>query len=113
MRNYVQDGDRIDVVATTPVVSGDVDVVGTELLGVAVADAETGDTAAFAVRGVFLIPKVSAADITQGEDVIWDASANAAQDEAFSQAAGDFVCGKAWQSAGVGTTTVAVRLKES
>jgi predicted RecA/RadA family phage recombinase len=110
MQNYDQDGDRLSVILAGTVNSGDVDVVGTGLLGVALSDGVLNDTIEYAVEGVFRIPKASAAVIAQGEQVLYDASAGNVDDDAATPAAGDFLCGVAWEAAGNGVTTIAVKI---
>lgn len=73
MRNYVQRGDTLDIVAPAAVLSGGVVIVGS-IVGVSNVDAETGETFALDVVGVFTLPKVSALAINQGDAVYWDAT---------------------------------------
>ncbi|MEO9132430.1 MAG: DUF2190 family protein [Sphingomonas sp.] len=75
MRNYVQRGDTLDIIAAAVVASGDVVIKGS-IIGIANADAAVGDTFALDVVGVFNLPKVAALAIGQGDVVYWD-SANA------------------------------------
>ena len=86
--NFVQPGDVIDHVATANISSGDVVKVGA-ILGVALADIANGDTGPVAVRGVFTVPKVTAAVIAAGEDLTWDVSAGKFDDNAATPATGD------------------------
>ena len=110
MDNQYKDGNRMTVTASGAVQSGDVDVIGTGLLGVAVISGVSGDSIPYALEGVYLIPKVSGAVIQQGEQVLWDVSANAADDENATPAAGDFLCGYAVEARGNGDTTVPVKI---
>jgi len=113
MKNYIAPGTRIDFTLTAAATSGVPFAVGTGLLGVPSVSGEIGDTIAVAVEGVFEVPKVSGADITQGEQVLWDESVDAVDDDQATPATGDFLCGYAWADAGVGTTTVLVRINKT
>ena len=113
MDNYREDGSRIEKTLAGAVSSGDVDVVGTGLLGVALIDGVSGDVIPYAIEGVFTLPKASAAVITEGEQVLWDSSAGNVDDDQATPASGDFLCGYAMESAGNGVTTVAVRINKT
>ena len=73
MRNYVQRGDTLDIIASADVASGDVVIKGS-IIGIANADAAIGDTFALDVVGVFNLPKVAALAIGQGDTVYWDSA---------------------------------------
>ena len=60
MKNFLQPGDSIDVDAPADVVSGQGVLVGTSLLGVAVASKLSGEKVAIAVKGVFTMDKLTA-----------------------------------------------------
>lgn len=117
MDNYIAEGTRIEKTLSGTVSAGDVDVVGTGLLGVALEDGVSGDTIVYAIEGVFKIPKVSAAVIAAGEQVLWDVSADSgngeADDDAATPATGDFLAGYAMEAAGNGDTTVLVRINKT
>jgi len=117
MDNYIAEGSRLEVTLSGTVSAGDVDVVGTGLLGVALEDGVSGDTIAYAIEGVFKVPKVTAAVIAAGEQVLWDVSADSgngqADDDAATPATGDFLCGYAIEAAGNGDTTVLVRINKT
>ena len=115
-KNFVQPGDVINWTnGGTAVVSGGVVVIGTNgdaVLGVALVDIANGASGAVQIRGVFTVPKVSAAVIAIGETLVWDSSAGAFDDNAATPATGD-VSGPAafaWESAGNGVTTLNVML---
>jgi predicted RecA/RadA family phage recombinase len=84
------------------------------LLGVALEDGAIGETIDYATEGVFTLPKVSAAAITKGQQVLFDVSANsgagAVDDDQATPATGDFLCGIAWETAGAGVTEIAVKI---
>jgi predicted RecA/RadA family phage recombinase len=73
MKNFVQTGDIVPVIAPADVKSGDLVVVGT-LFGVAHADAASGAPVEIKTSGVFILPKTSAQAWTQGVKVYWDAT---------------------------------------
>tara|TARA_R110002049_G_scaffold173699_1_gene340591 strand:+ start:1264 stop:1638 length:375 start_codon:yes stop_codon:yes gene_type:complete len=111
--NFIQDGNVIDYTAGADITSGSVVKLG-NILGVALTDIANGATGSVAIRGVFRVPKVSGAVITQGESLTWDVSANASagafDDNLATPATGD-VTGPpavAAESAGSGATTLAV-----
>ncbi len=113
MDNFKQHGDRILFTLTGAQVSGDPLVVGTGLLGVAMNDGANTEVIDCAVEGVFELPKVSAAVIARGEQVLFDVSAGAngeVDDDAATPAAGDFLCGYAWEAAGAATTVCLVKI---
>lgn len=109
MKNYHQDGRVIDHVLAADCNSGDVIVKGA-LVGVAVTGGKAGDTIALAIEGVFALPKLNTAVITDGmADLIWDISASRVI--VASAASGDVTgFGAAIGAAGNGTTEVLVKL---
>jgi len=109
---FVRPGETLPVVLAGTVAVDDVDVVGTGLLGVALSAGVSGDTINYGIEGVWNLPKVSAAVIAQGEQVLWDVSAGAVDDDAATPAAGDFLCGYADEAAGSGVLEIAVHINE-
>lgn len=105
MRNYVQRGDTLDIVAAAAVASGDVVIKGA-IVGVSNVDAEIGDTFALDVVGVFTLPKVAALAIGQGDVVYWD-SANRV---VTKTAGGNTKLGVATEAVPNPSASVAVRL---
>lgn len=65
MKNFVQQGKTIDVVAGADIASGDIVVVGATA-GIAVNKTANGDTATLHLEGVYEVPKVASGAITQG-----------------------------------------------
>jgi len=111
--NYVQAGNVIQHTAGADITSGSVVKVGA-LLGVALQDIANGATGPVQIRGVFTVPKVSAAVIAAGERLVWDVSAASGagefDDSAASPATGD-VSGEAavaFEAAGNGVTSLKV-----
>lgn len=110
----VQDGTTYEhtnaggaITAGTPVAVGTVSA----FLGVAATDiaASTG-VGTLNVTGVFTLPKVSAAVFAAGDQVLWDSSASAVDDNAAVAATGDFLCGTAWVAGANGETTATIKL---
>lgn len=107
--NYVQDGTVIPFTAGANISSGQVVRIG-QILGVALDDVASGAVGQAQIRGVFDVPKVSAAVIAAGESLVWDASAAAFDDNAATPATGDVsgAAAVAFEAAGNGVTTIAV-----
>ena len=110
MDTFKSHGDRILHTLTAVASSGNPVVVGTGLLGIAMNDGIIGDNIDTAIEGVFELPKVSAAVIARGDQVLWDASAAAVDDDAATPATGDFLCGTAMEAAGNGVTAIDVKI---
>jgi len=87
---YVEAGETMDyanssgstIVANTPVVVG-------QQIGIVLEDIADGATGVLGMKGVYNVPKADAADIAQGESVMWDASAGKFDDNAATPATGD------------------------
>lgn len=111
-KNLVRDGNTITYANATgsDIASGSVVVIGA-MLGVALVDIADGASGEVAMQGVFDLPKAAAAEIAQGETVIYDVSASEFDDNQAVPAAGD-VSGAAvaWEAAGAGAETVRVKL---
>lgn len=101
MKNYVQPGMNLEVVAPAAVSSGDGVMVG-DLFGVASGDAESGATMVLATEGVFELSKVSAAVLAQGGKCYWDAGVS--DDDTKP------MIGYAIEAAGAGVLKVKVKL---
>jgi predicted RecA/RadA family phage recombinase len=74
MRNFVQPGHLITVVAAAAIVAGSGVLVGS-LFGIASTDAAEDDQVELAVDGVFDIAKTAAITFDPGDDVYWDNTA--------------------------------------
>lgn len=107
-RNFVNQGDTIDVVATAAVTSGTPIAVGA-LAAIPLTTAPIGATFAARVEGVFTVPKATGNAFTVGARVNFRPSTNS-----FTLAAavaGDLIgAGIAVQAAAAGDTTATVRL---
>lgn len=106
MENYVQNGDVIPFTAGATITSGQVVAIG-NILGVACSDVANGAAGLARIRGVFTVPKVSAAVIAAGESLTWDVSAAAFDDNAATPATGDLTGAPAvaFEAAGNGVTS--------
>ncbi|MCG8357609.1 MAG: DUF2190 family protein [Kiloniellales bacterium] len=111
-KNLIQDGTRMtyENASGSTIAGGSLVVVGNHF-GVAAADIPDGGVGALLMEGVFELPKVAAADIGQGQSVIWDVSNGAFDDNLATPAAGDVSgAATAWAAAGVNATVVAVKI---
>lgn len=109
--NYVNDGQVITYSNSgSAISSGDVVIIN-NIVGVALVDIANGASGSVAIEGVFTVPAVSAAVISQGEAVIWDATAEAFEDDQHAAGTGDITgaC-VAMADSGNGDTTVMVKL---
>ena len=68
MKNQVQKGENITVIATTVAASGDVVKIG-NIIGIAATDADVGDQIDVVTVGVFDLPKVGANALAVGDAV--------------------------------------------
>lgn len=110
--NYQQPGEVIPWTNGTgaAVESGQVVKVG-HLLGVAAVDIPNAGVGSVYIDGVFVVPKVSASVIAQGEKVLWDVSAGAFAHAGATPATGDVSnAAIAVEAAGNGATSLAVKL---
>lgn len=109
MDKFVADGKTITITAGGTVTAGDVDVIGTGLVGVAQNSGVSGDSIVYAIEGVYRLAKITGA-IAAGDILDWDVS-GAAVGKAITPAAGDVEdFGVAMEAAASGATTVAVKL---
>ena len=105
MKNYVQEGTVLTVVAPADVVSGQLVTVGS-IVGVAAYDAKSGTEVEVRVEGVFSLPKTPGDAVAAGAPV--KATAGGVIDGAATA-----VVGYAVAAAGSGTSVVNVRLVPS
>ncbi len=104
MRNFVQPGDTVTVIAPAAVNSGDGMLVGA-LFGVAVATAAISTNVEMVTEGVVDLPKAAVA-ITQGAKVYWITATS----NVTTASAGNTLIGCAIVAAAVGDATARVRL---
>jgi predicted RecA/RadA family phage recombinase len=105
MKNYIQDGMRMNYTPSSAVTSGQAVLVGSKI-GVAVADIAANATGALAMDGVFELPKVTTDVVAQGDALYWDNTAK----KLTKTATNNTYAGYAVEAAGNGTTTVKVRI---
>lgn len=106
MKNYVQEGIVLTVIAPTTVKSGDLVQTGV-IVGVAACDAEVSERLELRVDGVFEIPKIAPADVL-AESAVAKATFTAGLGKI--SATGTVNVGWVTEGAGAGTTSVKVRL---
>lgn len=109
--NHSAPGDVLQHTASSAITSGSV-VVMNGLLGVALGDIASGETGSVAIGEVWTLPKVSGADISQGQTMTWDISESAFDDDQATAASGDITgpTAVAAADAGTGEETVKVLL---
>jgi predicted RecA/RadA family phage recombinase len=103
MRNFVQAGDTVNVLAPYNVTSGNGVRIGA-LFGVAVTDAVQGESVPIKTTGVFDLPKNTNDAFSVGENVFWD------PDNRLCTTGGTLNIGVAVEGAAPGAATVRVRL---
>ncbi|WP_444905113.1 capsid cement protein [Microbulbifer sp. CnH-101-E] len=110
--NFVQYGHMLDYTNNTSalITSGQVLAVGA-VLGVAMDDIAVGTSGVIAIDGVFTVPKVSAAEIGQGETLTWVVASSSFDNNAATAATGDITGPAAFaaEAAGDGVTSLAVK----
>lgn len=107
MKNFLQEGTILNVVAPATVVSGDFVVVGA-FFGVAQTDAASGALVPIVREGIFTLPKATGTAWTAGDQLYWDSGAA----KFTKTAAGNKAIGIAAADAASGDATGAVSLEE-
>lgn len=107
MKNFIQPGDSLDMIAPATLASGDGVLIGA-LFGVAASAAASGARVAIATKGVFEMPKASAENIAAGAILHWDDSAKELTLD--SDTGGNPKVGVAVQASAGGAPTVRIRL---
>jgi predicted RecA/RadA family phage recombinase len=103
MKNFVQKGNKITLVATAAIASGAIVEVGA-LAGVSAGAYAIGDTAVVELCGVYNLPKGAGA-ISQGAKLYSDAAGNAT-----ATVGTNVFLGYAFESVLTGATSINVRL---
>ena len=75
MTNELRDGQIIQYLAGSDIVSGQPVVIGNRI-GIAQADIASGDSGAVKMEGCYQVTKVSAQAWAAGDEIFWDASAS-------------------------------------
>lgn len=106
MKNFLQEGTIINVVAPATVASGDFVVVGA-FFGVAQTDAASGALVPIVREGVFTLPKTTGTAWTAGDKLYWDSGTS----KFTKTAAGNALYGVAAADAASGDATGAVSIE--
>lgn len=108
MKNYIQPGNVIDIIAAAALTSGQAFPVGC-LLAVPVIDGVIGQIVPSHIEGVFELPKLSSAAFTAGQSLRWKVSTK--QFSTTGAATGDLEgCAVAIAAAPNPSATVLVKL---
>ena len=105
MKNFIQRGDMITVIAPTGGVTSGQGVLIGNLFGVAGITVAEGESVEIATAGVYELPKLASAVIAAGARVAWDDTAK----QVVLPGIGMVPIGIATLAAGNGVTTVRVR----
>lgn len=108
MRNYIQRGDALTILAPANIASG-AGLLVDSLFGIANGKATTGENVVLSTVGVFSLPKVTANAFALGAKVYWATATN----NVTSTVGANKLIGVAVEVAGAGTTAVKVRLNGS
>lgn len=106
MKNYVQPGQMITIVAAAAIASGDVVEIGDFEAGVASKAAAIGESVECSLAGVFSLAKAGATVLAIGASVDWNATTKLV----VAGGTGDFKLGKVFEAAGNGPTSVKILL---
>ena len=108
-KNHIQEGDVLDYVNTgSAIASGDVVVLGSNKIGVALGDIAAGATGSVAVEEVYLLPKTAGVAMVQGAKAYWDSTPG----EITNVATGNVYAGYVFAGAASGDASVAVKLNQ-
>jgi predicted RecA/RadA family phage recombinase len=105
MKNFIQDGNVINVVAGAAIASGDPVKQGA-FIGVAASTVLTGETVPVNISGVFEVPCLSTDVVAQGDALYFDES----ESRLTLSAGPNDLAGYAWSAKANGVATVEVRL---
>ncbi|WP_444958112.1 capsid cement protein [Microbulbifer sp. ZKSA002] len=112
VKNFLQDGRMLDYTNGTSAVitSGQVVPVGA-VLGVAIDDNAVGESGVIGIDGVFTVPKLSAAEINQGETLTWMVVSKSFDNNAATAATGDITVEMVFaaEAAGAGAASLALK----
>ncbi len=90
MKNFVQNGNALDLTASAAYASGELVIEG-EIVGVAVTDIASGEVGAVSVTGVYEFDKESAATLAQGDKAYYDSSTKKLDDNTSNPCVGTVV----------------------
>lgn len=108
MKNFIQPGESIDLVAAAEVTGGQLVTVG-DLVGVAVRDAAIGDTYAINTKGVYSLPKTNPA-LAVGDKVMVPSAASSINADVLADDDSGIAVGVVVEAAALNSTEVKVRL---
>lgn len=104
MKNFIQQGNNLDLTAPSGgVVSGNAYLVGS-LFGVAAVSASDGDTFALSVTGCYTLPKATGAALSEGQKAYWTGA------EISGTASGNTLIGHVIEAAASASLEVKIRL---
>ena len=103
-KNFIQNGETLDFVATKAVKSGDVVVLG-DLIAIAITDVEKGEVGTGNVCGVWRVKAKQADDIKQGAVLYWSDT-----EGATLTAGANKRLGIAWIESGTSSAEVDVKI---
>lgn len=102
----IQNGDALKYTTTGAVTKGDVKIVGSTMVGVALDTATTGETIPLATRGVWQVTRTAAATLTAQGANVYFTSAGAAVATTTANVFG----GKLWEAVATSSTTCHVNI---
>lgn len=102
---FVSEGKVLKYTATSDIKRGDVVVINSLLVTIALEDIATGETGAVAVTGIFEAPKAAVA-VSQGAKLYWNATAG----NFTTSSSGTIFAGYAAEAAGDNNATVRILL---
>lgn len=105
MKNFVQKGDSIDILATGAIVSGSIVQVGA-MAGISTGTYATGETAVINLCGVYVVPKAAGA-VTVGAKLYSDGAG-----AATTTVGTNVFLGYAFTAQAAGDATVRVKLAQ-
>ena len=105
MKNFVQDGDVVDLTLTSDVASGEGRITGV-IFGVAQKAGKTGDKVPFKTNGVFNLPYGVNAAVSEGDKIYWAAATK----NVTKTDAGNTAIGYATVAAAANAEALAVKL---
>ena len=105
MKNWVQKGSTIEIVAPEDILSGQPVQVG-NIVGIAVTSVKAGDVVALQTEGVISLPITAGTAIAQGTQVFWDAANNVVT----TQGGSNPQLGYTWEAADATAASVNVKL---
>ena len=106
-RNFVQEGDTLNLTPAVDVAAGTGHLFGAALFGVALVATAAGTAGSFSTEGVWELPKTSALAISVGDRLYWDATNKVVNKTATAQAC----IGVAVAAAANPSATVLVQLR--